>query len=98
MVTEDEAHGEPGWKVGSYSSKDGEWWIPSTMISSDQASVIGQAFEDATKGFKKGIVRVTPTNIIVNGNARIKEALEAELKFAEEQAKRVVGLRKRLEE
>lgn len=90
---------EPGWTIRGWHSEGG-LLIPNYPISNDQAAIIGQAYEDVIKSLT-GIDnpgRTSATEIIVSGSTMIKFALEEQLQFAEEQARRVAPLRKRLEE
>lgn len=92
--------------LSSGATKGAGWYIQATVDNTNQ--VIEPTFieTDAARGLAAGFVtalqsadelpQIMPTELVNSGNNLIRAALEAQLRFAEEQAARIKHLRQRL--
>lgn len=89
-----EAASGAGWYVRA--AVDAQQAMPPTFITSEAASGLAGAFLTAMQSTDGELPQVTPPQLVESGNGLIKQALEDQLRYAEEQASRVGHLRRRL--
>lgn len=89
-----EAPNGAGWYLGAVI--DGQPVIPPVPISSEAAHSLSGALQAALQSTDGEIPEVTFPQLVTSGERLVRAALEEQLRYAEEQAKKVALLRRKL--
>jgi hypothetical protein len=83
-----------GWYIGA--SLDGQQVMTPVAIEPDAALKLSMAIQSTIEGSESEIPSPSPAQIVLSGNGLIRSALQAQLDYAENQARKVAKLKRRL--
>ena len=89
-----EAPAGAGWYVQAVADK--QLVISPTYVDTEAATILGQNFLAALQTSDAELPPIPPTQLVQSGNGLIKDALERQLRYAEDQAAKIANLRRRL--
>lgn len=84
----------PGWYIDATDKS--QRMIPLTSISTEAAQELAGAFQRALESTEGELPQITIPHLAQSASGLMRQALEKQLKFAEEQAAKIVTIRRKL--